>query len=150
MAVRIKADVTSAKSLTAAIEKVRLLDIRYITPAADELVTSYVARDVRDRMAELVHTHDDNTHNDNTLLGKIENAAIEHKMMGLVQIPIRRTARPPGLYPSDPSNDPLREATWGNQYNGNTPPPHDFRRENQQAASERAQEHWNEIRATAL
>lgn len=149
MAIRIKADVTSAKSLTAAIEKMRLLDMRYITPAADELVTSYVAKDVRDRMAELVHTYEDNIHNDDTLLGKIDNAPIEHKMMGLVQIPIRKTRRSSGWL-AGLDNDPLMEATWGNRYNGNTPPPHDFRRENQKVASEMAQEHWNEIRATSL
>ena len=140
MAIRIKADVTSQKSLTAAISKLGLLDMRYITPAADELVTSYVARDVRDRMAELAHDEYDNDSNDGSLRDLISAAPIEHKMMGLVQIPVRK----------DWVTDPLKEATWGNRMHGKTPPPHDFRRENKAIASERAQEHWNEIRATSL
>ena len=140
MAIRIKADVTSAKSLTAAIEKMRLLDMRYITPAADELVTSYVAKDVRDRMAELVHDESDNEWNDGTLRGLIEEAQIEFVSIDKARICIRQPLGPTGMYGD---TNPRVEKEWKG-YNGNTPPPHDFTRENQAAASENAQRHWNE------
>ena len=133
MAVRIRADVTRPKSIAAAVRKAALLDVSYVTPAADDLVTNYTAKDVRDRMAELAHDETDNPTNDGSLRRLIANSPIEHRMMGLAQITVRASGK----------TNPRVEMEWGDRMHGKTKPPHDFTRENQEIASDMAQIYWD-------
>lgn len=140
MAIRIKADVTSQRSIESAIRDMKMLAVGYVEPASSYLITGPVAEDVRDRMAELVHDESDNEWNDGTLRGLIEEAQIEFVSIDKARICIRQPLGPTGMYGD---TNPRIEKEWkGN--NGSTPPPHDFTRENQAAASESAQRHWNE------
>ena len=140
MAIRIKAYVTSQRSIESAIRDMNMLAVGYVEPASSYLITGPVAEDVRDRMAELVHDESDNEWNDGTLRGLIEEAQIEFVSIDKARIFIRQPLGPTGMYGD---TNPRAEKEWkGN--NGSTPPPHDFTRENQDAASESAQRHWNE------
>ena len=51
MAIRIKADVTSQRSIESAIRDMNMLAVGYVEPASSYLITGPVAEDVRDRMA---------------------------------------------------------------------------------------------------
>lgn len=127
-------------SIESAIRDVKMLGVGYIEPAASYLITGPIAEDVRGRMAELVHDESDNKWNDGTLRGLIEEAQIEFVAIDKARISVRQPLGPTGPYGD---TNPRAEKEWKG-YNGSTPPPHDFTRENQAAASENAQRHWDE------
>lgn len=108
---------------------------------AVDLTMGEAAAAARDRMYELAHDETDNPSNHGGLKIAISNADYLRDESGVYRIVVRR-----GFVMGE-TVDPLEEDQWGDRMHGHTPPPHDFTRENEEAASSRAIEYWeNEMR----
>lgn len=133
MTIQVNIDVFDNSSTRAGARKVGDLSDTYVEPAVLCLLYDFAAPAVRERMVELVHDETDNPNNTGDLKRAIAAAQIEYVSADNARISIRKTF----------SVDPLKEKEWGDRMHGSTPPPHDFTRENQEAATENAQEYWD-------
>ena len=134
MPTRISIDALSKSSIKDGAARVQELSDTFIEPAVSVLLYGHAAPTVRGRMTELVHDESDSPNNTGDLKRTIASAPVEYVDSLKGRIVIRQSI----------GTDPLKEKEWGDKMHGKVAPPHDFTRENQEAATENAQEYWNE------